>query len=214
MPGAFAECKLRMQSEALPVTDRKALLERLTAQGFTEGLVQWIGSNLAPDPHNRGCYTWAFDADGAADMYRHYCNTDSWDVLAAPPQGATVNVLRAALSDRWNPGMTQRLATVCAQAREAHAKVRCRDSMRLLAAACMGVLPPPRSAHTCAILPVAASRPVEGASCLQAPSLHGVTRSHLLEGAGHWVHFDQPMRLRKLMLESFVSVAQTAQTGG
>ena len=31
---------------------------------------------------------------------------------------------------------------------------------------------------------------------------------HVLKGSGHWVHFDQPAKLRSLLLDSFRQIAE------
>lgn len=107
------------------MASRRAFVEQMRAQGFSQGLTSWMGSNLVQDESAAdGQLTWAFDIAGATDMYRSYRQDCYWELLAAPPDGVTINVLRAGDSDRWDAAMITRLedAVVAAQAR--HAGVR------------------------------------------------------------------------------------------
>ena len=42
-------------------------------------------------------------------MLKSYRASEYWDLLAAPPRGVTVNIVRAARSDRWSRSMIERL---------------------------------------------------------------------------------------------------------
>jgi hypothetical protein len=103
---------LGVQNVALPVESRQMSSDSVREQGFSDGLVSWMASNLVPDISTnaaKGQLTWAFDIDGATEMYDSYRATCSWDLLAAPPDGVTVNVLRAGNSDRWDKAMLAKL---------------------------------------------------------------------------------------------------------
>ena len=83
-----------------PVPSRKWLHETLSAQGFSEAFIGWLGSSLERDPANKAFY-WNFDLDGVAEMFRSYCDSDYLADLAAPPAGTEVNLVVAERSDRW-----------------------------------------------------------------------------------------------------------------
>jgi hypothetical protein len=134
-----------LQAIQLPIQDRQELLRSLKAQGFQENLVQWINSSLIPYPDNTDEFKWAFDIEGAAAMYHSYCRTDYWDLLASPPMGATVNVLRGGKSDRWDEAMIAKLDEVCAVSQAAQARVLL---LAFLDTACpIAVMPSAQAVH-------------------------------------------------------------------
>lgn len=93
-----------------PIKSRKELYTQMKGQGFSEALVQWMGSNLVDIPGDaERQLEWAFDVVGAIEMYRHYREADYLPMLSAPPKGQTLNVVRAGASDRWNKRMIQEL---------------------------------------------------------------------------------------------------------
>jgi hypothetical protein len=124
-----------LQAVQVPVRDRQQLLESLKAQGFSETLVQWMATNLVPSPQNPAEFKWAFDIKGAAAMYHSYCKTQYWDLLASPPRGVTVNVLRAGNSERWDDAMISKLNDACAASQAGYKQVMvtaCCDLFHLL----------------------------------------------------------------------------------
>lgn len=96
----------------LPVPTRKWLYDYMQQRGYSLGLAQWLGSNLAPD--DRGNLRWAFNISGAAAMYHSYKVHSYWDLLGKPPDGTTIHLVRAALSDRWDPDTLTRLDELAA----------------------------------------------------------------------------------------------------
>lgn len=77
-----------MQTIKIPVLSRTKVLEDLKQQGFSESLVQWIVSNLVPSkaaPPGQAAQplVWAFDVNGAADLYEDYKKVDAWSLLCA-----------------------------------------------------------------------------------------------------------------------------------
>ena len=81
-----------------PIASREWLYKYMGDKGYSKGLQLWMGSNLVPDRH--GKLRWGFDIDGAIGMYESYKVNSYWDVLAKPPKGTTLNIVRAAESDR------------------------------------------------------------------------------------------------------------------
>lgn len=92
-------------------------------QGFSEHLVQWMASNLVHCPSLDNQLIWTFDVLGAAEMYASYQSTKYWDLLAAPPEGVTLNILRAGASDRWDDNMLEKLAEAIAASELHRARV-------------------------------------------------------------------------------------------
>ena len=57
---------LLLLSPQMQPADR-GLCRRMQEQGFSQGLQQWMGSNLVPC---EGGMTWAFNLPGARDLYK------------------------------------------------------------------------------------------------------------------------------------------------
>lgn len=121
-----------MQQVPLPVANRAQFSVDLKKQGFSDALVQWMASNLVPDPRHGGSnasstgdhrLAWAFDVHGAISLYSSYRSLDAWDVIAAPPTSTRLHVLRAANSDRWTSDMVSKLQECELQAAARHAEV-------------------------------------------------------------------------------------------
>ena len=73
--------------------------------GFTTPVAQWVTTNLRPAPVTRQL-RWTFDLDGIADMYDSYEATSMWELLQQPPQGLSVDFVRAERSSfRWEGGV-------------------------------------------------------------------------------------------------------------
>ena len=163
----------------------------MASLGFSEPLAQWMASNLVPAaaPASKDSLTWTFNVAGAAAMYASYRTTKYWHVLAAPPDGVAVNVLRAAASDRWDDLMIAKLETSLGRAQELRAQVGalCRIAADTLVHS--------GSLHQMRVV-------VQGGT--------GQTVGHVLEGAGHWVHFDNPKELCRLVACSFAAVSGKA----
>jgi pimeloyl-ACP methyl ester carboxylesterase len=69
--------------------------------GFTKPVAQWVTTNLRPAPGSRQL-RWTFDLDGIAEMYDSYEDSSMWELLQQPPQGLSVDFIRAERSSfRW-----------------------------------------------------------------------------------------------------------------
>jgi hypothetical protein len=73
--------------------------------GFTTPVAQWVTTNLRPAPGTQKL-RWTFDLDGIAEMYESYEESNMWDLLRQPPQGLSVDFVRAERSSfRWEGGV-------------------------------------------------------------------------------------------------------------
>ncbi|OVA04027.1 hypothetical protein BVC80_4631g2 [Macleaya cordata] len=89
--------------------------------GFTKPLSEWIGSNLKRSGDHE---TWAFDLQGAVDMFNSYREKSYWSLLENPPNGLQIAIVRAENSDRWSPHVVQRLESLGSKTRnESEGKV-------------------------------------------------------------------------------------------
>ncbi|GKV09251.1 hypothetical protein SLEP1_g20777 [Rubroshorea leprosula] len=67
--------------------------------------VQWVVTNLRPNGvpgSSSSSFSWVFDLDGIAEMYRSYEETNLWKFVENLPRGVHVNFLKAERSlHRW-----------------------------------------------------------------------------------------------------------------
>lgn len=97
-----------------PMPSRQSMMTCLEGLGFDEDLRLWLGSNMVLD-HRRGGLRWTFDLEGAQQMYASFKHESYWSDLASPPPNVTINILRAAGSDRWSSDVKKELAEVESQ---------------------------------------------------------------------------------------------------
>jgi len=84
----------------LPIRSPNVLVEQLRHEGFSFGVAAWVATNLTLD--GSGTYTWTFDLNGIKEMYDSYENSDLWNVIERPPQGLSIDFVRAERSTfRW-----------------------------------------------------------------------------------------------------------------
>jgi hypothetical protein len=81
----------------------------LVAAGFTKPVAQWVTTNLRPAPGTQQL-RWTFDLDGIAEMYDSYEAASMWELLQQPPQGLSVDFVRAEQSSfRWEGGVVDNI---------------------------------------------------------------------------------------------------------
>jgi len=103
----------------MPTASRKELIEHLTGTlGLGQDLAAWLGSSLVQIPQS-SLLRFGFNIAGAAAMYADYRASEYWDILALPPQGVEVHVVRAELSDRWTPHDAASMERVAAESKAA-----------------------------------------------------------------------------------------------
>ncbi|KAJ9695062.1 hypothetical protein PVL29_010521 [Vitis rotundifolia] len=101
-----------LQNLPSSVPSRKWLVNHMMELGFSKSLSNWIGSNLKKSGEHE---TWAFNLEGAVQMFNSYRETDYWSLLEHPPQGTEITIVRAENSDRWDPDVIQRLESLAAR---------------------------------------------------------------------------------------------------
>jgi pimeloyl-ACP methyl ester carboxylesterase len=85
----------------LPIHSPNVLVEQLRNDGFSFAVAAWVATNLTLDASGRN-YTWKFDLNGIKQMYDSYENADLWNVIERPPQGLSIDFVRAERSTfRW-----------------------------------------------------------------------------------------------------------------
>ncbi|MCL7031442.1 hypothetical protein MKW94_012873 [Papaver nudicaule] len=104
-----------LQSLPSEIPSRKWLVDHMMELGFSKSLSQWIGSNLKKSGDHE---TWAFDLQGAVDMFNSYREKSYWSLLENPPNGLQIAIVRAENSDRWSPGVVHRLESLASRARK------------------------------------------------------------------------------------------------
>ncbi|KAI8527250.1 hypothetical protein RHMOL_Rhmol12G0061200 [Rhododendron molle] len=100
--------KVLQTLQTLPksIPSRRWLVDHMIKLGFSKSLSEWIGSNLKNSEEHE---TWAFNLEGAVDMFNSYRETNYWPLLEHPPKGMDVSIVRAEKSDRWDTDVIQRL---------------------------------------------------------------------------------------------------------
>ncbi|KAF5954059.1 hypothetical protein HYC85_006915 [Camellia sinensis] len=98
-----------LQSLPTSVPSRKWLVDHMIKLGFSKSLSEWIGSNLKKSGDH---VTWAFNLDGAVQMFNSYRETDYWPLLEHPPKEMEIAIVQAEKSDRWDADVIQRLESL------------------------------------------------------------------------------------------------------
>lgn len=98
-----------LQTLPSPIPSRKWLVEHMMKLGFSKALSDWLGSNLRKSGEQE---TWAFNLEGAIQMFHSYRDTDFWPLLENPPNRMEISIVRAENSDRWDPDIIQKLESL------------------------------------------------------------------------------------------------------
>jgi pimeloyl-ACP methyl ester carboxylesterase len=93
-----------LQSLPSPIPSRKWLVDHMVELGFSRSLSEWIGSNLKRSGDSE---TWAFNLDGAVQMFNSYRETSYWSLLENPPKETEISFVIAEKSDRWDRDYNQ-----------------------------------------------------------------------------------------------------------
>ncbi|KAL3682608.1 hypothetical protein R1sor_000630 [Riccia sorocarpa] len=91
------------------VPSRRTVVDTLASKGFSPTIAQWMTTNLRPAENSDG-FSWVFDLDVIADMYKSYENTNLWPMVEGVPVGVHIDFLRAERSlHRWHRDDVQRI---------------------------------------------------------------------------------------------------------
>ncbi|XP_021765204.1 protein ABHD11-like [Chenopodium quinoa] len=104
-----------LQSLPSQIPSRKWLVEHMIKLGFSKSLSEWLGTNLKK---SNGHETWAFNLEGAFQMFNSYREKDYWPLLENPPRGMEISIVQAENSDRWDPCVIQRLESLIRKERD------------------------------------------------------------------------------------------------
>ncbi|KAJ0253526.1 hypothetical protein HA466_0111990 [Hirschfeldia incana] len=110
--GEVEKVLMTLQSLPSPIPSRKWLVDHMVELGFSRSLSEWIGSNLKRSGDSE---TWAFNLDGAVQMFNSYRETSYWSLLENPPKGTEISFVIAEKSDRWDHDTTTRLERIAKQ---------------------------------------------------------------------------------------------------
>lgn len=99
-PGELIDFLSKMPKQ---VSSKREVVEALVREGFSKDVAQWVATNLrrsgSPDSSS---FSWVFDLEGIADMYKSYEETNLWKIVEDVPRGVHVNFLKAERSlHRW-----------------------------------------------------------------------------------------------------------------
>ena len=89
-----------------PLQARQDLIPILGQWGFSQGLAQWLTTNLA---RSEDGFRWVFPLPAIREMISDYWTRDYWPLLATPP--CPIHIVRAGRSDRWPPEVIRRFET-------------------------------------------------------------------------------------------------------
>ena len=142
------------------------------------------GNNGRGDDAPPPLLSFAFDPEGAAELFESYQTLDAWPLLKCPPVGLGINVVVGGRSDRWSAAERRRLA----------------EAERGSAA----------SAAPTAAAPAETSSSSSSSLLFPPPPRHlrrGSLKVHVLPQAGHWVHVDDQEGLLRLLVPAVAEVA-------
>jgi len=79
-----------------PFESRDALIAELRKTGLSLPVAQWMATNLSGDPETG--YRWRFDLDAIEELLADFARQELWDLLADPPEGTEVHLIKAEAS--------------------------------------------------------------------------------------------------------------------
>jgi len=101
-----------------PIPSKDWLAKHLKQEGYSQGLIHWLGTSLVPHREVKQGLSWQFDVHAAASMYISYRVTPYWTLLERPPPKTEIHIVRAADSDRWTEDVLSGLDKAVAASRE------------------------------------------------------------------------------------------------
>lgn len=89
----------------VPVSSRGEVVEALRRQGLSDGLANWMTTNLKRVPEG---YTWVFELGAIEELLQDYYRVDFWPILEQARVSPGVHLVVAERSDRWDADMRKR----------------------------------------------------------------------------------------------------------
>ena len=86
------------------IPSRAWLQQQCTAQGFSKGMAQWMGTNLTLIPGGGGSMRLSFQLPAVEKLLESHHNSSQWPVLQRPPPGCDLHCVLATKSSRWRDG--------------------------------------------------------------------------------------------------------------
>ncbi|XP_020701387.1 protein ABHD11 isoform X2 [Dendrobium catenatum] len=87
------------------VSSKQEVVSAIVQEGFSKDVAQWVVTNLRPIENSNSrpvAFSWVFDLNGIADMYKSYETTNIWGIVENVPRGVHMNFLKAERSlHRW-----------------------------------------------------------------------------------------------------------------
>jgi len=91
----------RLMKVPLPIRSPNVLVQDLVEDGFSFEVAAWVATNLTMHHSGEG-YEWVFNLNGIKQMYESYESSDLWNVIERPPQGLSIDFVKAERSTfRW-----------------------------------------------------------------------------------------------------------------
>lgn len=85
-----------LREEPGPFASRDEAVGALEARGFARPVARWMATNLE---EGDGGFRWALDPDAVGELLEDFFRTDCWDVVASPPDGLELHVVKAEDAD-------------------------------------------------------------------------------------------------------------------
>lgn len=112
-PGELIAFLQRMPKQ---VFSKQEVVSAIVQEGFSVDVAQWVVTSLRPIRNSSSRrslgFSWGFDLNGIADMYKSYETTNLWGIVENVPRGVHMNFLKAERSlHRWALEDLQRIHT-------------------------------------------------------------------------------------------------------
>lgn len=83
----------RLRALPGPFESRDALIAELRETGLSLPVAQWMATNLSGDSESG--YRWRFHLDAIEELMVDFARQEFWGLLAAPPEGTEVHLIKA-----------------------------------------------------------------------------------------------------------------------
>jgi hypothetical protein len=95
----------------MPIASRGDLIQLFLDQGFSEGMGQWMTTNLKRiQREGESGFEWKFNLKGIQALINDYWTVDGWAHVHALKNQCEVYLLRAENGMRWSPKAIERLS--------------------------------------------------------------------------------------------------------